>query len=359
MTRNKVFLKVDELKSGMIIADEVKLNNLALLTSGIVITDDLISRLKGKCFLDKISIYNEANFGENRTSKDSALINNEKTMEEIKESFDEFSLNVEELFNNISNGVKWELEEVRNFTKRIQNELKSTNAIIKNIVLYGSGNDAIYRHSVNVAALSSILGKWIGLSDRDVNLLTYTGILHDFGKTKIDKNILDKMGPLTMKDMEKIRNHPILGYNFTKKIPYISNAVCSGVLMHHERLDGSGYPLGIKEDKIHIFAKIIAIADIFDAVNSDRIYKESTDPFSALQIVQKEGLGKLDYKICKIFIDNIINYYIGEKVLLNTNKECKIIQININDLCRPLLFDGSEFIDLKLERDLSVKKLIV
>ena len=83
-----------------------------------------------------------------------------------------------------------------------------------------------------------------------------------FGKTKIDKNILNKVGPLTLKEREEIKNHSIVGYNFTKKIPYINNAVCNGVLMHHERLDGSGYPLGIKEDKIDIlFAKIIAIAD--------------------------------------------------------------------------------------------------
>lgn len=355
MKKNKVLLKIDELKPGMTIAEEVKFNNVILLTSGIVVTDAIINRLREKYFFDKIAIYSEE-----ISMEDNVLITNkEKNIGEIKQTFNELSLNVEKLFNNISNGVKWDLEEVRSFTKRIQNEMKSTNAIIKNIVLYGSGNDAIYKHSVNVSALSSILGKWIGLSDRDINLLTYAGILHDFGKTKIDKNILDKVGPLTLKDMEKIKNHPIEGYNFVKKIPYISNAVCSGVLMHHERLDGSGYPLGIKEDKIHVFAKIIAIADIFDAVNSNRIYKEGTDPFNALEIVHKESLGRIDYKFCKIFIDNIINYYIGEEVLLNTNKVCKIVQINVNDLCRPLLFDGMEFIDLKQERDLHVKKLIV
>jgi HD-GYP domain-containing protein (c-di-GMP phosphodiesterase class II) len=354
MGKNKIYLKIDELKPGMIIADEVKFNNATLLTSGSVVTEDIISRLTVKYFFDKISVYSEETLNE-----DSAIVNENRTIKEIEESFNEFANNVENLFSNINSGMKLDLEEVRDFTRKIQNELKSTSAIIKNIVLYGSGNDVIYKHSVNVAALSAILGKWIGMSDKDINLLTYTGILHDFGKTKIDKNILGKVGALTSKEREEIRNHSIIGYNFIKKIPYISNSVCSGVLMHHERLDGSGYPLGIKEDKIHVFAKIIAIADIFDAVNSDRIYKNGTDPFTALQIVQKEGLGRLDYKFCKIFIDNIINYYMGEKVLLNTNKECKIIQINVNDLCRPLLFDGSEFIDLKLEGDLYVKELIV
>ncbi|KZL89579.1 hypothetical protein [Clostridium magnum] len=143
--------------------------------------------------------------------------NHEKNAEEIGGIFDEFSRNIEDLFNCMVNGARWDLEELRDFTRRIQSELKNTNAIIKNIVLYGSGNDVIY----------------------------------------------------------------------------------------------------------------------------------------------KDSLGKLYYRFCKIFIDNIINYYMGEKVLLNTNKECKIIQINVNYLCRLLLFDGLEFIDLKLERDLYVKKLIV
>lgn len=355
MGKNKVYLKIDELKPGMIIADEVKFNNSVLLTSGAVVTDEIIQILMEKYFFDKVSIYSE----EILDNDNKLMMDNEKNLEEIEKSFNAFSSNIEDLFDNIINGVKWDLDEVRDFTKRIQNELKSTSAIIKNIVLYGSGEDVIYKHSVNVAALSAILGKWIGLNDTHVNLLTYAGILHDFGKTKIDKNILYKTSSLTSKEREEIRNHTIEGYNFVKKIPYISNAVCSGVLMHHERLDGSGYPLGIKEDKIHIFAKIIAIADIFDAVNSNRVYKNSTDPFTALQIIQKESLGKLDYKLCKIFIDNIINYYMGEKVLLNTNKECKIVQINVNDLCRPLLFDGLEFIDLRSERDLYVEKLIV
>lgn len=355
MKKNKIFLKIDELKPGMIIADEVKVNNITLIASEIVVTDAIISRLREKYFLDEIAIYSEESSDENNVF----ITNKEKSIKEIKQSFDELSLNVEELFNNINNGGKWELQEVRDFTERIQKELKSTNAIIKSIVFYGSGNDAIYKHSVNVAVLSSILGKWIGLSDIEIKLLTYAGVLHDFGKTKIDKSILDKVGPLAWNEIEEIKKHSIIGYNFTKTIPYISKEVCSGVLMHHERLDGSGYPLGIKEDKIHIFARIIAIADIFDAVNSDRVYKKGTDPFTALQILHNESLGKLDYKFCKIFIDNIINYYTGEEVLLNTNKVCKIIQINVNDLCHPLLFDGSEFIDLKLESDLYVKNLII
>jgi HD-GYP domain-containing protein (c-di-GMP phosphodiesterase class II) len=209
--------------------------------------------------------------------------------------------------------------------------MDSTGAIIKNVVLYGSGHDSIYRHSVNVAALSSILGAWLGLDEDKVNLLTYSAILHDYGKTRIDEKVLNKAGTLTREELKLIKKHPIFGYEDMRKIQYLDSLVSNGVLMHHERLDGTGYPFGIKGDKIPSFARIIAIADVFDAVNSNRTYKMSKGPFEVLEIIQKESLGKLDYEYCQVFLNHIINYYMGE----------------------------SSFIDLKKEKSLFVEELVI
>lgn len=356
MSKRKMFLSVYELKPGMIIAEEIKSQNTILINKGMAVTDILIDKLKEQYSFYKIAVY--------VNDKQSASLNdiakgNGKTVEDIEKSFNEFSFNVEDIFKNVYDEGISDIEEIRKFAQRIQEEINSTRAVIKNIVLYGSGDDAIYRHSVNVAALSSILGKWIGLSEKKVNLLTYSAILHDFGKTKINKNILNKPGSLTAQEYRQIKRHPVLAYDFIKKVPYLDNSVSYGVLMHHERLDGSGYPLGIKEDKIHPFAKIIAITDVFDAVNSNRIYRKSKGPFEALEIIQKESLGKLDYKYSRIFLEHIINYYMGENVLLNNNRVCKIIQININELSRPLLLDNSEFVDLRKEKNLYIENLVL
>ena len=129
--------------------------------------------------------------------------------------------------------------------------------------------------------------------------------------------------------------------------------------MHHERVDGSGYPLGLKGEGIHYFAKIIAIADVFDAINSNRRYKDKKLPFEALQIVKTEGLGKLDYEYVKIFLEHVIDYYTGEEVLLNTNERCKIIQMNVNNLERPLVMKDGEFIDLDKVKDLYIKEILL
>ena len=354
LLKNKVKMEIDEIKSGMILASDIVSEDTVLVTRGAIITDILIKKLKEKYILNNIEVFTSDNYITDSVNQDKA-----KAAEDIQKSFNMFSSNVENIFHNINNGNISDLTEVENFAKKIKEDMNSTRDVIKNIVFYGSGEDTIYRHSVNVAALSSILGSWLGLTVHEIDLLTYSAILHDFGKTKISNDVLNKLGNLTKNDFKEIKKHPVLAYTSLKKVPNLDSSVSLGVLMHHERLDGSGYPFGIKQDQIHIFAKIIAIADTFDAINSNRSYKKSRGPFEALEVIQKESLGKLDYEYCKVFLQHIINYYIGESVLLNSNNICKIIYIDINALENPLLIDGLEFIDLKQRKDLYIETLVL
>ncbi|WP_347460511.1 HD domain-containing phosphohydrolase [Clostridium sp. DMHC 10] len=204
-----------------------------------------------------------------------------------------------------------------------------------------------------------MLAKWLGFNEKEVNLLTYAALLHDFGKTQIDPKIINKEGILTRDEVEIIKTHPVIAYHFVKKIPFIDSSVGIGVLMHHERMDGTGYPMHIKEDKIHKFAKVIAIADLFDNVSSNRYFKEVSGPFDALKVIQEESLGKLDNMYCNMFLNHIVNYYMGENVILNDERSCKIIQIDLNDITKPLLLDDNGFLDLRKEKDLYVTKLVV
>lgn len=358
MMKTKKSVKVNDLKNGMIIASNVEQNGNILLSKDITINDTIIDKLKRLYFWQSIEVY---------ANEDTSKIDMEKKKEiqsnEIEMEFNQLSANLENLFNEIINiNLKIEasnIKEIREFAKKIQNEIKSTSIVIKNIVLYGSGRDTIYRHGINVAALSALLGQWIGLEQKQLNLLIYSAILHDFGKMKIDKKILNKMKPLTRNELNIIKTHPNIAYQFIKDIPFLDKSVSYGVLMHHERLDGSGYPLGLKESNIHQFAKIIAIADVFDAINSNRGYKTKKPPFEAMQIVKAESLGKIDYEYSKIFLEHISNYYMGEEVLLNTNEVCKIIQININNLEKPLVLKDGEFIDLNKEKGLFIKEIIL
>lgn len=354
MKTKKVSLKINDIRPGMRLAEEIRYNNLLILPSGSLITQILLDRLRDRYFQQVITVYCD----EDVTKKDSNEINEEKTIEKIRKNFNKISQDIEHAFNNINSATMIDIKEVRNFASKIQDYLYSPSNVVKNIVLHGSGDDAIYKHSANVAALSSLLGKWIGLDEKEINLLTYAAILHDLGKTKIDKNILNKVEALTNKEISKLKSHPTIGYDFVKNVPYLHSSVSFGILMHHERMDGSGYPMGLKGPRIHQFGKIIAIADVFDAVNSNRVYKKRKDPFKALDTIQKESLLKLDYEYSKIFIEHIMTYYIGEKVLLSDGRIGQILQININNLSSPLIVCNNDFIDLNLEKKLRIENLV-
>lgn len=359
MSTKRKHLYVHELEPGMICGNEIKANGKILVGKGITITEYAINKLKENYIFNQIEVYYDDDDDESESISADSYHEKTKTVEEVEQSFSELTFDVEKILVNMDSLRVSGIDEVRRFATKIQSELKSASSVIKTIVLYGSGSDTIYRHGVNVAALSTILGKWIGLNVSQLNLLTYAAVLHDFGKIKIDKRILEKPDVLTAKEFNEIKSHPTIGYNFIKEVPFLDKAVSYGVLMHHERTDGSGYPLGLKENQIHQFAKIIAIADVFDAVNSDRAYKKSKGPFEALEIIKKESLGRLDYEYCNIFLNHVVNYYMGESVMLNSGNVCKIIQVDPNNLSRPFLLDDSGFIDLKQQKNLYVEKLIL
>lgn len=351
-TRIVDFQKLEE---GMVLAKNVEENGKILLKKDIPITDQMVKKIQGMVLLGSIEIYEE----KLEAKKQNSSIEKERQCAKVQEEFQDISLKLKKTFRRLINENGIAMNEIKEFSRKIESEINLTSIVIKNIVLYGSGTDDIYRHSVNVAALSAIIGKWLGFDKEKLNLLIYAGMLHDFGKTKIDRELLKKEETLTRYELNKIKTHAQIGYKIVKEISYLDKSIMYGVLMHHERIDGSGYPLGLKDEAIHPFAKVIAIADVFDAINSNRAYKKKKRPFEALQIVKNESLGKLDYEYVKIFLEHIVDYYTGEEVLLSTGEKCKIIKMNINDLEKPLLLKNEEFIDLANEKNIYIKEVLI
>ncbi len=344
MLANEKSLLINQLKVGMLSASDINFEGRLLLAKGAIITNSTIKTLNENYIVDSVEVYTQDN------SKKLPAIKT-TTTEQVEHALNEFSVSLEKVFDNLSNSI----EELRAFSNKIQDEFSKTGLVIRDMIFYNNTSDTIYRHSVNVSAISFILGKWIGLNEKEINLLTYSALLHDFGKTKISKHILNKETSLTLKEKKILKAHPILGYNFVKNIPFLDSSVGYGVLMHHERIDGTGYPFALKSEKIHKFAKVIAIADLFDNISSNN----EQGPFEALKTIQDEALIRLDYNYCNMFLHHIVNYCMGETVILNDNRQCKVIKVDINDLTHPLLLDDNGFIDLKKEKDLYIKKMLI
>jgi len=351
MSNKGNLLDIHELKIGMIVAKDVFKGGSLLIKKGSVVTEELINVLNRAYFLDKVEV----------TIPDEVIkkSSKEEELKRVEETFREVSTNLENMFEKMKRTKDLKVNnDLREFADKIQKEIKSTEVVVSNILFKGSGEDCIYRHGVNVAALSALLGRWIGLDAPKINLLIYSALLHDFGIIKLDAKLQSKPDILLQDRYKEIREHTNTGYRTVDSIPYLDKSVSYGVLMHHEREDGSGY-LGVKGEKIHPFAKIIAIADELDVMNSNIKGVVKKGPFETLEEIKKNSLDKFDYSYAKIFLEHVSNYYMGEDVILSDGREGKILQINTEIISRPLILVDGEFVDLSKEKDIFIKELIV
>lgn len=343
-----------ELESGMVLAKDLSINNIKLLNKDILLTEKNIERIQNLYSTSAIYVYSEIEDYEMQIIKNK----NSEKFKETESSFSRFSDNAEKIFTQVTSSSKLEINNIRNLSEDILTEMKDYGIIIRNIIDSRNPDTYLFRHSVNVAALSAMLGKWLELPSRDIMLLTYAGILHDIGKSKIPLDILNKRGTLTTKEFNIVKTHPIKSYEIVKTIPYIDPTVEMAVLMHHERIDGSGYPLRLKDEKIHLYAKIVSVADVFDAMTSNRVYSSKNCPLQVLETMKDEAFGKLDPRCCTTFIKNMCNFYIGEYVLLNNDVKAKILRINDNYISKPLVAIGEDCIDLSIEKDIHIVDIL-
>ena len=218
-------------------------------------------------------------------------------------------------------------------------------------------DDPTFAHCMNVSLICHVFGTWLGMTDRDVDTLTIAGLLHDIGKLKIPEQILGKPAKLDENEYQVIITHTIEGYNILKEFD-IDDRIKNAALMHHERCDGSGYPLGLTGERIDDFAKIVSIADVYDAMTSARVYRGPLCPFKVIGIFESEGLQKYDSKYILTFLEYIVNSYVNNKVLLSNGLEGEIVLINRLDLSHPMVHCGSHYIDLSHEHGLYVEAIL-
>ncbi len=209
----------------------------------------------------------------------------------------------EELFadpspENIRKGMKV----VNNFVNLLVRDPKAFYYLIRL-----SSHDAYtYQHSVGVGLHAIALGKKLKITaEQDLSDLGIAGLLHDIGKTRVKPDIINKPGPLDKDEWEEMRQHSKWGYELLKDNTDISQRAKLAVLHHHEDNSGSGYPHGLKENQISVFAKIITIADIFNALTTDRTYSKAKTPFEAFKLIQTAMLHKVDKQL---FLELVMIY---------------------------------------------------
>ncbi|UJF33306.1 HD-GYP domain-containing protein [Paenibacillus hexagrammi] len=218
--------------------------------------------------------------------------------------------------------------------------------------------DYLYHNSIMVSLTSYLLAKWHGMPQKDLMQIALGGLLHDIGNAKVDYAILEKKHSLTRPEMEEIKQHTLIGYNVLKNLSAINEGAKLSALQHHEREDGSGYPLGVKGDKIHIYAKIIAIADIYHAMTSDRFYRYGFSPYLVLEQLFTESFGKLDPTLVQVFINKSTQISNGTLVKLNDNRVGEIVFSDRAYPTRPWVNINGTIVNLAIERSLFIEEVI-
>jgi putative nucleotidyltransferase with HDIG domain len=218
-------------------------------------------------------------------------------------------------------------------------------------------DDATYAHCLNVGLICNLIAGWMRMSTAETELLTVCGVLHDIGKQLVPRSIITKPGRLTKDEFTVIQQHPRLGYELLSS-QRVDTDICNAVLMHHERCDGTGYPLRWTDSKISSHAKVVTIADVYDAMTANRSYRRPMCPFDVLAIIEKESLQKYDVKFVLTFLQNVANTYINDYCRLSNGKEGYIIYINKEKLSRPIVKCDREYINLLEHPEITIECIL-
>lgn len=218
-------------------------------------------------------------------------------------------------------------------------------------------DDLTYAHCLNVALICNVFAGWLHFSQEDTELATLCGLFHDIGKLCIPDSIIKKPDRLTNEEYDVIKTHTIEGYKILQNQP-VNDHIKNAALMHHERCDGSGYPFGLTGNRIDKFAKIVSIADVYDAMTAARVYRGPLCPFTVIDIFEKEGLQKYESEYILCFLKNVVLTYIGQHVRLTNGQEGDVVFINPQQFSRPMIQCGNTFVDLSRQKDIAIERLL-
>ena len=350
---------VTELRAGMLVGRAVKdLGGKIIIKENVKLTSELIDRLRGK---NVFSVYIDV------TPEDynpTAAAQEHLLDQEYLECYNICYNATQNIYYGIANTGKidknglTELLRAENITELCSDGAKAVTQI-HNMKRTG---DYVIHHALNVGILSGIMAQWIGYRHAQVGELLMSGLLSEIGKMRISKGILNKTGKLDEEELAEVRKHVGYGYAMLVNSPLKNlKNVLLGVLHHHERCDGSGYPSGLKGEKISDFGKIIALLDIYDAMATNRSYAKRNSPFDIIKVLYGDVLaGKLDTRFGITFMKKLLQAINGSWVGLSDGQRAKIVYLDDSRVTSLPVVQTTkdEFIDLNRRHDLKVDALL-
>lgn len=344
-------LSIKYLRPGMITGQSVyHLNGTFLLTRGTLLTEAYIERLKT---LGITSIYVTSVNTALHIEPTADILQEQTRVRAIKDIYDTFKK------CRLTNTVDMKL--LKNTVNAIVRDLTENEKNLVQVSDIRLHDTYTFSHCVNVSVLAAMLATKLEFSPKRLKEITLGGLLHDIGKIETPNTILNKPGALTPSEMAIVRMHPEDGFRILSLSNQFSPEIMHIAFEHHEKMDGSGYPRNLSKDDIHEFSRIVAIADVYDALTSERAYKKPYKPHLAYNIMTKCSAGHFDADFLKVFFENIAIYQIG--TILHISYGYAIVtKINQGNTLRPIIHlfadNNKKLLPKPIHIDLSMEERI-
>ena len=217
-------------------------------------------------------------------------------------------------------------------------------------------DEMTYIHSMNVSLICNCFARWLNMTKEEIRMITLGGLLHDIGKISVPRDVLLKPDTLTNEEYEIVKTHTTRGYEILKD-KKIDDKIKMIALQHHERADKTGYPYGKSGNEVEPYSMIVAIADVYDAMTSDRVYRPRICPFDVIQ-----NFEDVNYKYNPGYLipllEQITEVYINHTVRLSNDAVGKVVMINRTELAKPVIQVQNEFLDLTKFRKLKIQEIL-
>ena len=273
----------------------------------------------------------------------------------------------ESVKKRVSEGVQYlysnsDSEQFSSTTASITNDLmkaiNDSDALAVDISVLKTSDEYTFKHSVDVATMSMIIAKKQGLSQKDIYNIGIAGLLHDMGKSKIPPEILNKPARLTEEEFAIMKQHSALGYDILKDKTEFEKVIPVAVLQHHEKMNGKGYPLGCSSEQITTYAKILSVADVYDALVTERPYKKSFSQRTAVEMIMSMT-EELDITAMRSFLSSVILYPVDSTVQLSNGEEARVVKNNESSILRPTVVGLTSGKIYDLAEDLSCASILI
>ncbi|MDD2926695.1 HD-GYP domain-containing protein [Rhodoferax sp.] len=241
------------------------------------------------------------------------------------------------MFEEVRMGKAVDVGGAKHLVEEISESVARNPGAIISLARLKTADDYTYMHSVAVCAMMVALARQLGLDETQTRSCGTAGLLHDVGKIAIPNDILNKPGKLTEAEFDLMKTHPLEGHRLLQNSPGVDPVALSVALLHHEKVDSSGYPQGLRDDEISLYVKMASVCDVYDAITSNRPYKAGWDPAQSLHKMAEWSKGHFDLHVFQAFVKSMGIYPIGSLVRLSSGRIGVVTEQSPRSLTTPVV----------------------